>query len=138
MRTWFLCSLSIFPSVSRCPESGNLVIYGIVDLLQVHCSVSSVAQLCPTLCDPMNRSTPVGDIIVESFFTNLHLLTHLVTDTCHSWCGVQQAEGCCSIMNAHDTCSLLLPPFELWTSANPPYLFPNLTIAAVTVLIEFN
>lgn len=80
----------------------------------------------------------VGDIIVESFFTNLHLLTHLVTDTRHSWCGVQQAEGCCSAMNAHDSCTLLLPAGELQTPANPPYLFPNLTIAAVTVLMEFN
>ena len=26
--------------------------------LGVKCQFSSVAQLCPTLCDPMNRSTP--------------------------------------------------------------------------------
>ena len=26
--------------------------------LQINYQFSSVAQLCPTLCDPMNRSTP--------------------------------------------------------------------------------
>lgn len=118
MRTWFLCSFQTpyFPSVCRCPKLGNLVMYRIV-----------------TFC-----KYTVGDIIVESFFTNLHLLTHLVTDSGHSWCGVQQPEGCCSIMNTRDTGTLLLPPGELWTPANPPYLFPNLTIAAVTVAMEFN
>ena len=43
-------------------------------------SVSSVAQLCPTLCDPMNRSTPglpVHHQLLE--FTQTHV--HWVSDT---------------------------------------------------------
>ena len=38
-------------------------------------SVSSVAQLCPTLCDPMNRSTPglsVHHQLPESTQTHVH------------------------------------------------------------------
>ena len=37
--------------------------------------VSSVAQLCPTLCDPMNRSTPgvpVHHQLLESTQTHVH------------------------------------------------------------------
>ena len=46
---------------------------------EVHQSVSSVAQLCPTLCDPMNRSTPglpVHHQLPE--FTQTHV--HWVSD----------------------------------------------------------
>ena len=27
-------------------------------MFEIHIQISSVAQLCPTLCDPMNRSMP--------------------------------------------------------------------------------
>ena len=45
--------------------------------MQVHLSVqlSSVAQSCPTLCDPMNRSTPglpVHQQLLESTQTQVH------------------------------------------------------------------
>ena len=48
-------------SISPSNEYSGLISFRMdwLDLL-VHCSVqfSSVAQSCPTLCDPMNRSTP--------------------------------------------------------------------------------
>ena len=49
---------------SPSPTESKRLFYTSVSLLlsriQGYCSVqfSSVAKLCPTLCDPMNRSTP--------------------------------------------------------------------------------
>ena len=52
-----------------------------MQFLNIHTQIqfSSVAQLCPTLCDPMNRSTPglpVHHQLPE--FTQTHV--HLVSD----------------------------------------------------------
>ena len=33
--------------------------------------IRSVAQSCPTLCDPMNRSTPVLEVLVVQLAKNL-------------------------------------------------------------------
>ena len=44
-------------------------------------SVSSVAQLCPTLCDPMNRSTPglpVHHQLLESSQTHVHQVSDAI------------------------------------------------------------
>ena len=50
---------------------------------------SSVAQSCPTLCDPMNRSTPglpFPHQLLE--FTQTHGTLHLIFDTL-SQCGLR-------------------------------------------------
>ena len=47
-----------------------------------HCYLSSVAQLCPTLCDPMNCSTPGLSVHHQlKKFTQTHV--HQVGDTIH-------------------------------------------------------
>ena len=47
----------------------------LIDIVKTSESVSSVAQLCPTLCNPMNRSTlglPVHHQLPESTQTHVH------------------------------------------------------------------
>ena len=59
--------------------SFHLVIYTSICISVQFSSVSSVAQSCPTLCDPMNRSTPglpVHHQLLE--FTQTHV--HRVSD----------------------------------------------------------
>ena len=65
--------LHIFPQVP------TWLISQILRLAATHMSFSSVAQSCPTLCDPMNRSTPglpVHHQLLE--FTQTHV--HWVSD----------------------------------------------------------
>ena len=45
------------------------------------CSVSSVAQLCPTLCNPMNHSTP--DLPVHHPTPGVHPNPCLLSQWCH-------------------------------------------------------
>ena len=52
----FLCACKCLVSLLFvCP---NFLIVHQSDWIRVHSQFSSVAQLCPTLCDSMNRSTP--------------------------------------------------------------------------------
>ena len=49
--------------------------YIFISVIYIFQSVSSVAQLCPTLCDPMNRSMPglpVHHQLLESTQTHVH------------------------------------------------------------------
>ena len=69
-----LLSISPFMSVSVC------LMYWGAHMLGASVQFSSVAQSCPTLCDPMNRSTPglpVHHQLPE--FTQTHV--HWVSDT---------------------------------------------------------
>ena len=48
---------------------------------QIHIQFSSVAQSCPTLCDPMNRSTlglPVHHQLLESTQTHVHWVSDAI------------------------------------------------------------
>ena len=57
----------------------NVTIFLILFLEQLCQSVSSVAQSCPTLCDPMNRSTPGLPVHHQlPGFTQIHV--HQVSD----------------------------------------------------------
>ena len=50
-------------------------------ILTFHCSVSSVTQLCPTLCDPMNYSTPglpVHHQLLEFTQTHVHRVSGVI------------------------------------------------------------
>ena len=72
----FLCMLT-----SQNQKSISPWVFGILNL--VYLQFSSVAQLCPTLCDPMNRSTPdlpVQHQLLE--FTQTHV--HQVGDAIQS------------------------------------------------------
>ena len=47
---------------------------------------SSVAQLCPTLCDPMNHSTPdlpVHHQLSEFTQTHVHRVSDAIQPSCH-------------------------------------------------------
>ena len=47
----------------------------LIDIVRTSKSVSSATQSCPTLCDPMNRSTlglPVHHQLLESTQTHVH------------------------------------------------------------------
>ena len=60
----------------------NVTIFLILFLEQLCQSVSSVAQSCPTLCDPMNRSTPGLPVHHQlPGFTQIHV--HQVCDAIH-------------------------------------------------------
>ena len=57
-----------------CPQWEDAVIIPIL-IQDVSCCFSSVTQSCPTLCDPMNRSTPslpVHQQLLESTQTHVH------------------------------------------------------------------
>ena len=71
------------PCPSPTPELTQTLVHWVGDAIQVQLSLSdqirSVAQLCPTLCDPMNHSTPgltVHHQLPE--FTETHV--HRVSD----------------------------------------------------------
>ena len=54
-------------------STGIIYIYGIRSICSVH--FSSATQLCPTLCDPMNRSMPglpVHHHLPEFIYTHVH------------------------------------------------------------------
>ena len=57
----------------------NYIIKGLV----IKCQFSSVSQSCPTLCDPMNRSTPgllikiPNDLIKLSFLVKVEIEVRL-------------------------------------------------------------
>ena len=77
---------------------------------------SSVTQSCPTLCDPMNRSTPglpVHHQLPE--FTQTHV--HRVSDAIQPWqtLHVAHQEGCVSVRRPQ-CCSLI---FNLLGMAAP-------------------
>ena len=60
------CGQKVFLKTMSCP---------ITHLLSIHLAFSSVAQSCPTLCDPMNSSTPglpVHHQLPESTQTHVH------------------------------------------------------------------
>ena len=69
----------------RCGEKGTLLhSWWECKLVQplwrtVSVQFSSVSQLCPTLCDPMNRSTPGLPVHHQLPFTETHV--HRVSDT---------------------------------------------------------
>ena len=75
------------------------MVWGIIFLYMIHViQFSSVAQLCPTLCDPMNSSTPdlpVHHQLPEFTQTHVHLVKTMVfpvvTYGCESWT-VKKAE----------------------------------------------
>ena len=69
--SWLLFFLFVFQS----KEQYEYVLFDLKN--QIYCSVqfSSVSQLCPTLCNPMNRSTPglpVHYQLPESTQTQVH------------------------------------------------------------------
>ena len=50
-------------------------LFWMVEIFHIMTVISSVAQLCPTLCDPMNRSTPglpVHHQLLESVQIHVH------------------------------------------------------------------
>ena len=50
--------LSTLLNTTNCPAPFNLLLALLMLCSIYHLQFSSVAQSCPTLCDPMNRSTP--------------------------------------------------------------------------------
>ena len=51
------------------------------NMVLIHDQFSSVAQLCPTLCDPMNRSTPglpVHHQLLEFTWTHVHRVSDAI------------------------------------------------------------
>ena len=74
-RYWCQCSLQHY--LHQPGQGSNLNIYQRMNeyIVQWNIQFSSVAQSCPTLCDPMNRSTPVLPVhhqLPESTQTHAH------------------------------------------------------------------
>ena len=69
----------MLPSLTARPSPLSTVLYGIMNVGKVSVQFSPVAQSCPTLCNPMNQSTPglpVHHHLPE--FTQTHI--HRVSD----------------------------------------------------------
>ena len=63
-----------------CPQSQNCLFGTIECISQIEfCKFSSVSQSCPTLCDPMNRSTP-GLPVYHQLPEFTQTLVHRVSD----------------------------------------------------------
>ena len=80
--SWRRNHLSIFPQVKNTIQSFKKIFFSAKTIIYVHIvknQIRSVSQLCLTLCDPMNRSTPglpVHHHLPE--FTETHV--HQVSD----------------------------------------------------------
>ena len=76
-----LCSMVLkFPSSAHTAHCIYLCCFNL-DMCILAPSVSSVTQLCPALCDPMNRSTPglpVHHQLLEFTQTNVHCATDAI------------------------------------------------------------
>ena len=57
----------------------NVVIHSMCNIKSLSVQFSSVAQLCPTLCDPMNRSMP-GLPVHHQLLEFTQTLVHRVSD----------------------------------------------------------
>ena len=82
----FCCSLVLYCRTSS-HELINLKMPFILPSLFESIQFSSVAQLCPTLCDPMNRSTPglpVHHQLPEFTQTHIHQVGHAIQPS-HPW-----------------------------------------------------
>ena len=68
-------------------EGGDIITTSIVSLWEGMVQFSSVAQLCPTLCDPVNRSTPglpVHHQLPEFTQTHVHRVSDAIQPS-HPW-----------------------------------------------------
>ena len=90
---------------------GVLVLEGLVGLHQF----SSVAQLCPTLCNPMNSSTP-GLLVHHQLpeFTQTHV--HRVSDVIQPFHPLSSPPPPAPNPSQHHHCVILGKLFNLWRS----------------------
>ena len=76
------CLRQLFHSPLSLSSRGSLVLFWFLPEGWYHlCQFSSVAQSCPTLCDPMNRSTtslPVHHQLPESTQTHVHWVSDTI------------------------------------------------------------
>ena len=80
-----------------------------------HYQISSVAQSCPSLCDPMNRSTP-GLPVHHQLPEFTQTQVHRVSDAKN----IEYSSLCYTVQFSHSVMSnSLWPP---WTAACQPYL----------------
>ena len=86
-----LCNIILFLSLTCLNLTQICFNNSLPDMTSVQ--FSSVTQSCPTLCDPMNRSTPGLPVHHQLLgFTQIHADMTYIFSKCHIWCMVVQWE----------------------------------------------
>ena len=101
---------------------------------------SSVAQSCPTLCDPMNRSTPglpVHHRLPEFTQTHVHRVRDAIQPSRMDWLDLLAVQGTLkSLLQHHTSKALILRRSAFFTvHLSHPYMTTGKTIAQKTKIM---